>query len=827
MNIEDQELIEELIYFDLKNYLHSLNIRQSDELNVLNENEIINLCQISSVLSLSDDEDDQILAYEIITKVFTNFYAEYPNLYSIAFSILSRLGNFPNRELLQKYMPNFKNKSQNCLIDLEIIAREFENKVSLVENSDLYLTDFQKDFFEVLTNKKFFSVSAPTSAGKSFIFTLSIAKRLIENPSEIIVLVVPTRALIKELSEKIIKELKKYSLFNKIDVRTVPIVEEDTGSRGRVYVLTQERLNALLEQENIKIDTCFIDEAQEIQSNRGVVLQNTIEHLLKRFPQVNLFFASPLIKNPEYFNRLFNKDYHQDHFTEKISPVGQNILLLSSIKDKVNLIAIDVINSKSERKCLGTYSVNFKFRDDAQIVDLAKEITKDDELSLIYCNGAVEAEKRALNISSKLENIENDEINNLINFIREDIHKDYSIIQCLQKGVAYHYGKMPSSIRTEIEQLASKGTLKFVFCTSTLLQGVNLPAKNIIIYKPQKGSNTSMQRADFLNLIGRAGRLKYEFQGNIWCIEPNSWEEKSFEGEKLQEIEAYFEKSLLAETDKVIEVADNNITKINKNEVIVFGKFYSDFVIDNQDINVFKSKENFSKLQELLEISKKIEITLSKEIIKKHYSIHPKRLETMYQFLKNQSNLIDYIPKKAYRVNYNILKNIFSKIGTFFLNTTEVQTDFHTLYANKWISDESIHQIIMTYHNHYKPKNINTSIKNVLDIIEDELRFIYVVNTHAYLDILKLVIAEKNPDYDLESIPNLPLYLECGTSDTTVMNLISLGLSRLTSIKLKNSKQFYCDEPTVSNCFNALQNIKIDLLDIPEVCKNEIKSLIL
>ncbi len=34
---------------------------------------------------------------------------------------------------------------------------------------------------------------------------------------------------------------------------------------------------------DIVINTLFIDEAQEIQSNRGVVLQNTLELAIKNF----------------------------------------------------------------------------------------------------------------------------------------------------------------------------------------------------------------------------------------------------------------------------------------------------------------------------------------------------------------------------------------------------------------------------------------------------------------------------------------------------------------------------------------------------------------
>ncbi len=822
------ELVDKLIQYDIRKYLHSLNLFQNKEIVPLDENEISILCNLSSILALPNDDEKQMLAYEIITKLYINFHHEYPNLYTITYSILSRLGNFPNRDYLKTLIDETpKNEDSNFLIDLEIIAREAENTIYLQDNNQLLSTDFQKQFFNVLTKKKTYSVSAPTSAGKSFIFILAIVQRLLKNDKEIIILVVPTRALIKELSEKIIRELKKYNLFNKIDVRTVPIEEDEVSASGRVYVLTQERLNALLEQENISIDTCFIDEAQEIQNNRGVVLQNTIEQLLKKFPDVNIFFASPLIENPNYFNELFDLHNDANFSIEQISPVGQNILFLSQVNRQPEKIKIELMNSNSRKIDLGIFDSPFRFRDNNRIIELAQKITREDEMTLIYCNGASEAEKRALKLSEELEEVNDNEILTFIDFIKEDIHHEYSIIKCLKKGVAYHYGKMPTSIRTEIEQLASKGKLSYICCTSTLLQGVNLPAKNIIVYKPKKGNGNPMKRADFLNLIGRAGRLKFEFQGNIWCIEPNEWEEKSYEGEKLQRIESFFDTTLEKNIDKLLNIVDDKNNE-GADYISVFGKFYSDFVIDQKPIDVYQNNDNYKQVKELLDKANKIQTTLTDEIIKKHYTIHPARLQKMYDYLYSQNGLSGLIPKKAFQQNANKnLKNIFKTINEIFLNKNDNQYTLYSLFANKWIHGKPLKEIINEHQDYYNIGDTNKAIREVLNIIEDQVRYVYVVNTHAYIDILKVVISERNPDFDLDTIPNLPLYLECGTSDPIILNLISLGLSRLTSIKLKNSRQFVCEEPSVNECFKALQNINIDILDIPEVCKREIKGLVL
>jgi replicative superfamily II helicase len=465
--MNQREIINKLIKYDMIQSLSNLSIYNEVS---ITEEEIEYLCKISSILSLSDDNEEQTLAYEIITKVFKNFYEIYPNIYSISYTILSRLGNFPNRELLEKFGFNQSDLHQNPILKIETLSREVENSIELMGRKSL-LTNFQKNFFDVLTKKKFYSISAPTSAGKSFIFTLSIIQRLLENSNEKIVLIVPTRALIKELSDKVFHSLKQFDLINDVYVRTVPIVEDDIDDKGGIYVLTQERLNTLLNETDILLDTVFIDEAQEIQSNRGVVLQNTLESVLSKFPDINLFFASPLVNNPEYFNSLLSLDYHEHHFKEEVSPVGQNIIFLSSVKGKTQIAKLDLYTN-GEYLSLGELNFDTRFRDRDRMITLAKTITNDDELSLVYCNNPSDTETLATKMANNItEELDDEDISSLISFIEEDIHEEYSLIPCLKKGIAYHYGKVPSTIRAEIEKLAGEKKIEIYIYYKYIITG--------------------------------------------------------------------------------------------------------------------------------------------------------------------------------------------------------------------------------------------------------------------------------------------------------------------------------------------------------------------
>ena len=87
----------------------------------------------------------------------------------------------------------------------------------------------------------------------------------------------------------------------------------------------------------------------------------------------------------------------------------------------------------------------------------------------------------------------------------------------LEKGVAYHIGYLPSAIRMRIEDLFREKKISTIFCTSTLVEGVNLPADNLYITNFRNG-RAKMTPVDFRNLIGRAGRIRFNLYGNVFLV---------------------------------------------------------------------------------------------------------------------------------------------------------------------------------------------------------------------------------------------------------------------------------------------------------------------
>src|SRR5262249_32124970 len=75
----------------------------------------------------------------------------------------------------------------------------------------------------------------------------------------------------------------------------------------------------------------------------------------------------------------------------------------------------------------------------------------------------------------------------LAEYLENTISPDWSLIDCLNHGVAFHHGALPKYIQTEIIDAFNSGAIEVLVCTSTIIEGVNTTAKNVVIYDNQKG----------------------------------------------------------------------------------------------------------------------------------------------------------------------------------------------------------------------------------------------------------------------------------------------------------------------------------------------------
>ena len=815
---------------------------QSDNRVDFDDREINSLAGYSSILSLSDDPNDISLSYEIITRLIEYTHGDCSRVISAADLVFSRIGNFPSRTLLRDRHVDSTVASISPSLKLECIAREAENTIYMDEERSTLLTDFQYKFLSSLGSEDSLSVSAPTSAGKSFVLNLDLVRKIKSDSGQSIVYVVPTRALISEVSHRIRTTLRDEGLEDVI-VRTAPFpVAKEKIKKAAVYVFTQERLMSFLNSHDTKpfISSLIVDEAHEIQNGkRGIILQNAIDISLSRFDSVKILFASPLIKNPAYFLSLFGRVSDGKYFVEQVSPVSQNLILVSEVKLKPKKLEVSLL-SRNETIPVGQVDINFKFRDrkPLQRANFALAISSKDESVISFSNGPAEAEGVACEIADLSPDFQpSDEILAFVDFIKREVHAEYPLAKCIMSGVAFHYGKMPSLVRSGVENLFKNGHIKIICCTSTLLQGVNLPAKHIVIENPMSG-DAPMTRADFLNLAGRAGRLLQEFHGNIWCIRPSEWKSDCYSGERLQEISSaisnVMEDGGLA-VQGLLENSDKTKNNVDESEAeAAFGKLYHDYLIDSDFtfIENYRNERNSEALDKTIGALQSVEVSLPLRILENHQSLRPDHLQALYEHLKNNISIADATPMSPYTEGAKSrMEEIFIVLADCFeWDLSDRYRSWVSLLAYKWVWGEPIGRILSERVTYIKGKNSSASISSVirgcLDVLEEAIRFRLVKYFSAYIEILKHVAMEDGLEDEIESIEPYHIFLEFGSCNRHALNLMALGISRFTALHLEKNRFDLPNDVEAEAYLEKMKKMNIDAINMPALCKQEIKDIL-
>ena len=83
-------------------------------------------------------------------------------------------------------------------------------------------------------------------------------------------------------------------------------------------------------------------------------------------------------------------------------------------------------------------------------------------------------------------------------------------------------------VRRTLEKAIAEKNITNVACTTTLMQGVNMPAQNVIVRNPhlylkKTDSSVELSNYEMANLRGRAGRLLKDFIGRTYVLDESSF----------------------------------------------------------------------------------------------------------------------------------------------------------------------------------------------------------------------------------------------------------------------------------------------------------------
>lgn len=347
---------------------------------------------------------------------------------------------------------------------------------------DFVLHSAQAKVLRFLLSGESVILSAPTSFGKSLLIDVIISSKNFNN----IVLIVPTLALVEETRRRMSRFVDKYSIVTSSNQKI-----EDKN----IFVLTQERFLSL-ESELPEIDFFAIDEFYKLS-----------------------------ISNDGGRSTLLNQA-----FLRLCSTGAQFYLLGPSIRAIPDVVR-EKLNCKFLIEDFQTVAVELHFlkKKPNKNESLAKLLDEIDGQTLIYCQSPASTRKLLKSYLElrDLEPTKDQEILEAAKWTSENYHDEWLVSVALHYGIGIHHGRLPRSLGRFMIRAFEEGKLRVLLCTSTLIEGVNTAAKNVVIYD-SKLNRKSLDFFTFSNIKGRSGRMFRHFIGNIFVFDPPPEEELPF-----------------------------------------------------------------------------------------------------------------------------------------------------------------------------------------------------------------------------------------------------------------------------------------------------------
>lgn len=325
-------------------------------------------------------------------------------------------------------------------------------------------------------------LSAPTSFGKSLLIDVIISTKNFDN----VVLIVPTLALVEETRRRMSRFINNYSIITSSNQKV---------TEKNIFVFTQERFLSM-ESEIPQVDFFSIDEFYKLSisndGGRSTMLNQAFLRLSKTGAQ--FYLLGPSIK-----------------------------AIPDTIKEKLNC---KFLIEDFQTVAIELHFLSKKPSKEESLANLLDEI---DGQTMIYCQSPTSTRK-LLKSYLEIRNIEKSKDQELIEAAKwtsTNYHDEWLVSAALQHGIGIHHGRLPRSLGRFMIRAFEEGKLKVLLCTSTLIEGVNTSAKNVIVYD-SKLNRKSLDFFTFNNIRGRSGRMFRHFVGNIFVFDAPPQEELPF-----------------------------------------------------------------------------------------------------------------------------------------------------------------------------------------------------------------------------------------------------------------------------------------------------------
>lgn len=806
MNIMEKDILEQWLEIEFCSVANKTGLISTDV--VIDEKLIYDSIRCLDFETIVNDNSSVNYVITIIALMWEYVDKSKYDIKDLVIKFLSRIG-YPTSAIIadnefDKDECSF-GQLKSVIDKITTTLNQSDNEINVCGHKYL-LTAYQKNIWDSLDDNRIIGISAPTSAGKSFVLLLKMVERISAESIDV-VYIVPTLSLLNQVTEDFNRELK---ICNAKDYCISNSFDEDTQeNKNYVYVLTQEKAIAAFSDNTHPFSkplVLIVDEIQNIErvqdpsDERAKRLFDTLIEFRNKENVKQIIISGPRINNIGYTGSSIFGQKAKD-LTTDISPV---LNLTYSIQKKNNeyyLKQYCALTDKPHYKKITNSNV-IKGYGQKQYNDSYLSFFDDfykgigcNQQNIIFAPTSSTARTIAQKLSGKATNGSTDD---LIEYYKATIHKKYTMCDTLSKGIAYHHGKLPMHVRRTLENAITEKKITTVVCTTTLMQGVNMPAQNIFIRNPhlyirKTHGAAELSTYEMANLRGRAGRLLKDFIGRTYVMD-----ESEFAG-----TDCYEQMSLFEDTTKDLpkgyqerfeEYESKILSAVNSNDPICEDMSNYGYLVSyirqlilrygNESTRIMKNVGiKFTKEQVAAIIMKLNELTIPKSVCLKNRYWDPFILEEIY----TKCNLD--VPKTP---SERGVKTKMDKLMRF-LRDNNVTSQMYNKYIPKiyrngsariklrnlsldWANEKTLYDIL---------DNLPITTVDTAKAIEDTIELLQNTVSYNLPLLLKPIFDIKAPDSSFLTC------LQAGAINIIPRNMIEMGIPRETALSLY--KDYFSD----------------------------------
>lgn len=389
----------------------------------------------------------------------------------------------------------------------------FEKPVTLHRAQSLLL--------KKLINNENIAVSAPTSFGKSFVIDAFIS---IKKPNNVVI-IVPTIALTDETRRRI---YTKFAHLYKIITTT-----EVELSDNNIFIFPQERaINYVNKIKNL--DLLIIDEfykaSTDFDKERAPALIKAILQLGEKAkqkyflaPNISTLKANPFTEDMEFCRLDFNTVFLEKYDLYK--KINKDLELKSKY-------LLEILNIKKTK-------------------------------TLIYAGTYADIDRVSDILIENIQPTNSELLNDFADWLTVNYNKDWKLIDLINRATGIHNGQLHRSLsQLQIKLFEEKIGLDNIVSTSSIIEGVNTSAENVIIWRNKNG-RSRLNDFTYKNIMGRGGRMFRHFIGKIYILEDPPIEDDI-------QLQIEFPENLLSDMDE--EKYESKLSQKQISEMITYKK---------------------------------------------------------------------------------------------------------------------------------------------------------------------------------------------------------------------------------------------------------------